>query len=87
MWLFSCGMFFCTAPHRWQRSSLFSQRSACSRSMLSRPLPRSSSITGASSKKKGVVKLFQCFLFFSLSESKSCAQRYITYIYILHFIQ
>jgi hypothetical protein len=62
-----------STPQRWQRRPPFSSASLSSSVYCSLPAgERSCSATQSASKKKGVVKLFQCFLFFSPEESKSC---------------
>ncbi len=75
MCVLSLGMLDCAAPQRLQRSGTLSSASAAPRSTATRPCACRSARTALSGSRKAVVKLFQCCLVFSRSESKSCAAR------------
>ena len=67
---FNLGIFGCTHRHLWHRSSNFIKLSSSPQG-VTLPVLFSSSITPSESRKKVVVKEFQCFLFFMQGESKS----------------
>jgi len=69
MWDFSFGMLGCALLHLWHRSSIASIFSSLL--AVADPCCSISSMTSTESRKNGVVKEFQCFLFFKLVESKS----------------
>lgn len=66
---FSRGMLGCALLHRWQRNSIDIWLS--SSLSVAFPLLLTSSIASTESKKKAVLNVFQCFLFFKCFESKS----------------
>lgn len=62
------GMFGCALLHRWQRNSIDKMSSSFN---VARPNLSISSITSTESRKKALLKEFQCFLFLRCFESKS----------------
>lgn len=66
---FNRGMLGWALLHRWHRNSMDNMLSSSFR--IAFPLLLTSSITSTESRKKAVLKEFQCFLFFKCVESKS----------------
>lgn len=71
-WDLRRGMFGCAVWQRWHRSSIFKNLSSTS-GLHGFTLPQFSTSANISceSRKKSVVKEFQCFLFFRHGESRS----------------
>ena len=67
-WDLSLGMLGCALLHLWQRNSIVNNFSSF---IFTAPCLSISSIASVESRKKAVLKEFQCFLFFKGAESKS----------------